>query len=917
MSALRHNRTAARLVAGLLGAAMLALSLFAAPVKAAPSDYGIESVGASLSSTQAGAHPDFTTTINLKTDPEGSPQFGNLPPYARTKDVIVKLPPGLVGNPNAVAECTTLQFSTALSPDPEDPTTAEGGCPQDSQVGVTQVRLYGLPVGSFTEPIFNMEPPSGDPDVVARLAFWAYIYPIFINVRVRSEGDYGLTAEVKAAPSAAELISATTTLWAVPADPSHDTLRLTPLEAGPNTKTESPPRPSGLVPEPFMVNPTSCGGPLGIDFATASYSFPDQLSTASAPLAAITGCGLLDFDPSLAVTPASRQAAAPTGLDATLNIPQDETVDGLATSQLRNSVVTLPRGMAIASGAAEGLQACSAAQVGLGVPDRAANCPEASKIGSAEFEVPQLSRPLKGAVYQRTPEPGNLFRIWLVADDLGVHVKIGGEVHPDPQTGQITSIFADTPQVPLEEFRLHFKGGPRAPLANPSACGTHFTHSEFTPWSGSLPVVGESPMAVDQGCATGGFAPRLSGGTASPAAGSFSPFITELTRADGEQNLAGLDVTLPPGVLAKLAGVALCEGAAAASGACPPASQIGTTTVVAGPGPAPLWIPQPGKEPTAVYLSGPYKSAPYSLVVKTPAQAGPFDLGTVVVRAAIHVDPESAQVTVRSDPLPQILEGVPVSYRTIHVAADRPGFALNPTSCKPKSLAATAFSDAGAVASLSQRFQAGGCAGLPFKPRLHMRLFGKTNRGAHPRFRAVLKARPGDANIGRAVVALPRSEFLDQSHIRTVCTRVQFAADNCPEGSVYGHARAISPLLDRPLEGPVYLRSSNNTLPDLVVALRGQVDIDLVGRVDSIRGGIRTSFEALPDAPVTKFTITMQGGRKGLLVNSRNLCRAPSFADVKLDGQNGKAADQRPRLNSACGKAKQRKGKGRRGRAAG
>jgi hypothetical protein len=899
----RHIHVRTTLAAVLFSAATLLASAPPA-AQAVVSDYGIESVGASLSTTQAGKHPDFTTTINLKTDPTAPPdEFGNQPTYANTKDIAVELPPGLVGNPNAVAQCTLLQFATTFG--------GGAGCPQDSQVGITRFRVFGDPI-TLTEPIFNLEPPSGDPNKVARLGFYALSLPILINVRVRSESDYGLTAELNAVPSGAKLLTATTTLWGVPADPSHDTQRLTSLEGWPESLSESPPRKSGLAPAPFMTNPTSCQGPLHVGFAADSYALPEDASTASAVLPEITGCGLVAFDPSLAVTPTSQKAAAPTGLDATLHIPQDETVNGLATSQLRDAVVTLPEGMTIASGAADGLQGCSAEQVGIGVPDQAANCPDASKIGSAEFDVPALSRTLHGAVYQRTPEPGNLFRIWLVADELGVHVKIGGEVRPDPVTGQITSIFAETPQVPLEEFRLHFKGGPRAVLANPSICGTYFTHSKLTPWSGSTPVIGESPMTIDQSCDTGAFAPKISGGSTNPVAGSFSSVVLDLTREDGEQNVARLDVTTPPGLLGKLAGIPLCPAAQAEIGACGASSQVGTTAVAAGPGPSPLWIPQPGKDPTAVFLSGPYEGAPYSFVVKTPAQAGPFDLGNVVVRAGIFVDPDTARVTVKSDPLPQILEGVPVFYRTIHVDLDRPDFTLNPTSCDPMSLRGTITSSQGAVADASDRFQVGGCANLGFKPHLATRLFGPTRRGAHPSLRATLITHPGEANIGRAAVTLPPAEFLDQGHIRTVCTRVQFAASECPEASIYGHARAVTPLLDQPLEGPIYLRSSSHELPDLVAALSGQVKFNLVGRIDSVkRGGIRTTFESVPDAPVSKFVLSMQGGAKGLLVNSTNICTRGGRLLARFDGQNGKIYDSKSPLKNSCGTAGRRAGHSR------
>jgi hypothetical protein len=877
---------------GLTGIAMLLLGLTSpASASAAFSDYGVASVDASLSSSEAGAHPDFNTVINIKTDP-GEPldAFGHEKPYAGTKSIEISLPPGLVGNPNAVAQCTTAQFATAFDE------SENAGCPMDSQVGVTVVKLYLFPT-QLTAPIYNMEAPGGEH--VARLAFYAATLPVFINVHLRSDDDYGLTATVDGIPANELLISADTTLWGVPASSSHDTLRLTAREGYPEAKQESPPRRSGLAPEPFLTNPTACGGDLEIGFVARSYPLPEQKSSAAASLPPIDDCGKLGFDPVLEVTPTSRRAAAPAGLEASLEIPQNETVGGRATSQLKDAIVKLPEGLSIASGAADGLAACSEQEVGYRTR-KPSNCPEASKIANVELDVPALSRVLKGAVYQRSPEPGRLFRIWLVTDELGVHVKLPGEIEANPVTGQLTSLFLDNPQVPFKELRLRFKGGSRGVVATPPSCGTYQTHYELTPWSGNAPIAANTPMTIDEACDTGGFSPKLSGGSTNPTAGSFSRFVLNLTRNDGEQNVAGLDVVMPPGLLAKLAGIPLCPAGLAMTGDCDPASRVGATMVAAGPGPLPLWIPQPGKDPTVIYLSGPYKGAPYSLVVKTPAQAGPFDLGVVVVRAAIHIDPATAQVTVKSDPLPQILEGVPISYRTIHVDVNRPDFTLNPTSCDPMSIGATAASDRGTHANLAQRFQVGNCAGLGFKPRLYTRLFGPTRRSAHPRLRAILVARPGDANIARAAVTLPRSQLLDQENIRTVCTRVQFAARACPEASIYGRARAISPLLDQPLEGPVYLRSSNNLLPDLVAALRGQVDVDLVGRIDSTRGGIRTTFDVVPDAPITKFVLTMQGGGKGLLVNSRNLCRKSSFSIVKLDGHNGKMADQRPRMNTGC-----------------
>lgn len=874
-----------------LGSAISGIALFALTpaANADYSDYAVASASASLSSTQAGAHTDLTTSFTIATDPaSAADSHGYKLPYARTKDLIVNLPPGLIGNPNSVKQCTAVEFATAFS---------GGGCPNASQVGVTKFSLYGFNQAVFTEPIYNMAPP-GEGDTVARLGVWAASLPTYINVGVRSNNDYGLTARLEGLPSTAALVAATTTIWGVPGASGHDTERQTPAEAFEGASA-SPARPPSGNPAPFLSNPTRCGSPQEITVSSDSYQLPGQFSTARTSFPLINGCDELEFHPNLTVTPNSHEAAAPSGLDAELSIPQNETVDGLETSQMRDAIVTLPKGMTVASGAADGLGACSKDQVGYKTLAPSA-CPEASKIGTAEIDVPALSRVLHGGIYQQTPEPGHLFRIWLVTDELGLHLKISGDIHLDPVTGQVTSLFLENPQAPLRDFKLHFKGGPRAPLATPNDCGTYQTDYELTPWSGTPAVLGRAPMTIDQGCDKGGFSPHLSAGAINPTAGAFSPFALSVTAQSGEQNVSGLDVSMPRGLLAKLAGVPVCAEPQASSGACSHASQVGTTTVASGVGSAPLWIPQPGKDPTAVYLSGPYKGAPYSLSVKVPAQAGPFDLGTVVTRAGIYVDPESTQVTVKSDPLPQILEGVPVTYRTIHVDVDRSGFTLNPTNCEAAAVGATVHSIQGAVAYPSSHFQVGSCASLPFKPKLSFTLRGSTKRSGHPALRAVLKAHPGDANIAKAIVGLPHSEFLAQEHIRTICTRVQFAVSACPPGSIYGHARAISPLLDQPLEGPVYLRSSSNPLPDLVADLNGSIHVVLVGRIDSFNGGIRSSFAQVPDAPVTKFVLSMQGGHKGLLVNSRNLCASTNHASVTFGAQSGKTVKQRPVLRDSC-----------------
>jgi hypothetical protein len=885
MSALRSARKMIRLL--MASAFFVAVVFTAAGAYGAGVNFGFESVGAEETTAVAGLHPDMTTSFVLNhQEIEGAPKSSG-----RVEEVSVALPPGLVGDPTAFPRCSTGDFN------------ALGNCPTASQVGIVKTHPSELP--EALEPLYNLQPPNRN--VIARFGFYAVIYPIYIDVSVRTGSDYGVTATVHDASGQAALISAATTLWGIPADPSHDEQRLTTLEAlFCNTACLAPEgrRPSGLTPpKPFLSNPTACEE-QEVGFTAMTYQLPGQVFTAQAPLPPTTKCANLSFQPSLQIEPASHQAGAPTGLSAILRIPQNDAVSLPATSAMRAAKVTLPEGMTIASGAADGLEACSNEQVALG-KEVDSTCPDASKLGTATFVSPPLPEAIHGAIYQRTPEPGHLFRIWLVTDEFGLHLKLPGEIKADPQTGQLTAEFKETPQLPVEEVDLEFKGGAGAPLKNPDACDAYSADYEFTPWSGNLPVTGKTqPIAINQGCGRGGFSPKLKAGAANPVAGSFSPLIVNLRREDGEENVGSMEVTLPKGELAKLKGVPLCPDAAAATGACPANSTIGSIAVSSGPGTRPLWIPQPGKAPTAIYLSGPYKGAPYSIVTVVPAQAGPFDLGTVVVRGGIYVNPNTAQATVAIDPLPQILKGVPVLYRTIHASIDRGKFALAPTNCEEMKVTSVVTSVHGAVTNPSDRFQVGECAALRFGPTLKLKLKGGTQRGDHPALTATLKTHRDEANINKVSVALPHSEFLAQEHIDTICTRAQFAVGNCPAGSVYGHAQAITSLLDKPLEGPVYLRSSNHPLPDLVVALHGQLDINLSGRIDSVNGGIRTTFSGVPDAPVTKFVLHMRGGKKSLLVNSTDICRSRHRAAVKMEGQNGKTHDPHPLLVSGCGRGK-------------
>jgi hypothetical protein len=869
----------------LLPLAVVVAMLCCAPlVSAAESaEYGLESVGASVSTPQAGGHPELQTTFTMKTDSVGFP-------FAGTRDLEFVLPPGLLANLSSFPQCTFLQFQTRE-------------CPIDSQIGIVSVTAYSL--GSFIEPLYYL---TRGPDTVARLGYDVQSYPNVVNIRVNSERDYEPVASVEGILSAYPPVEATTTIWGVPADPSHDAQRITPDEA---INGEPPPgggRPSSLPPTPLTVNPTRCGVPLAVSFTAVSYAQPSQPSSLSAPLGPISGCGQIGFAPSLAATPTTHEAASPSGLDVKVTLPQNEAVNGLATSHLRDVEVTFPRGVTIAPGAADGQLACSDEEAGY-KSRNPARCPDASKLGSAEIDVPLLERPLQGGLYLRTPLPDDLFRVWLIADDLGLHLALPGELHVDETTGQITSAFFEMPQAPVREAKIHVFGGSHGPLSTPSACGAFDTTWRMTPWSGTPPVSGVAPMTIDRGCETGGFSPKLSAGSVNPLAGKFSSFVTTVMRESREQNISGLKLTLPPGVSAKLAGVPLCKGTAAQSGDCAANSRIGRVTLATGPGPTPLWLPQPGRERIPIFLGGPYEGAPYSLVIRTPAQAGPFDLGTVVTRAAIQINPHTAQATVDTDPLPQILRGVPITYRTIHADLDRPHFVLNPTRCTEMSVDSKLTSIQGATATPSARFQAADCSRLPFKPKLSLSLRGRSTRGGTPAMRAVLEMRSGEANVASAQVTLPHSEFVDNAHLRNVCTRAQFAKASCPRNSVIGHAMAKTPLLEAPLRGPVYLMTGfGHTLPDLFVDLNGKIHVELNAKIDSGKGGgLRSTFKAVPDAPVSKFVLNLMGGKRGLLENSEDVCAHPERATAKFTGQNGKVSLARPTLHIHCHKRPRRR----------
>jgi hypothetical protein len=890
-----------------------------------------------LAAAEAGTHPDQLTVDLRFTSKSNQGEVGRLGNAGHPRDIRTDLPPGVVIDPGATPVlCTEVEFQS------------DTGCPQASQVGLVGVMTVASgsePRPVFT-PLYNMVPPVGE---AAELAFNAAGVGIFVHLggEVRSDGDYGLSGvatDVLARPLN-PILSAQAYLWGDPSSSTHDNVR-----GSCATEASFQTCPVEDQNAPFLTMPSACSGPLEISARANSWEDPDSfverktLSTDAAgnPIG-VNGCSGLEFEPKLTVQPQTNMAEAPSGVRASLHVPQNpELRDKFgnpqrATATLKDAKITFPDGVALNPAAAAGLDACTSAQIGLlgtgftpphriRFTDEPANCPDGAKIGKVTVKTPLLDHDLPGSLYVAAPYEnpfGTLLGAYIVVDDpkSGLVAKLAGKTEADPVTGRLTTTFAENPQLPFEDFTVELFGGTRAALRTPATCGTFTTTSEFSPWSGTPTVTWNDSFQVTKG-ANGGpcasneaqmpNAPDFDAGTAIPLAGSFSPFTGRLQRADGTQQLQGLNMSLPPGLTGKLAGIPVCSDAAIAAAetktgrqeltnpSCPADSQVGEVQVGAGAGSQPYYTS--GK----IYLTGPYKGGPLSAAVVVPAVAGPFDLGTVVVRAASYVDPRTAEISIKSDPAPRILQGIPLQVRDIRVNLNRPDFTLNPTSCDPMAISGEAISVLNGIVPLSERFQVGGCRGLDFKPKLILRLFGGTGRGAHPRLRAIYDPAPGQANAARVVVALPRSEFLDQAHIRTVCTRVQFAAEKCPQGAIYGRARVTTPLLDEPLEGPVYLRSSSNELPDMVMALKGPpsrpLKAELVGRIDSINGGIRTTIDVVPDVPVTKAVLEMQGGKKGLLINSRNLCKSKNHATVKLDGQNGKAHDFKPPVKNDCGK---------------
>ena len=883
-----------------LFALSIAALLAAAP--AASASQAILDFGVTTTSTQAGGHPDLGMYFEL--DAPGAPEAA--------KDVDVNTPPGVFGNPNAVVECSAEGFAFQT-------------CPSESQVGL--ITVYANSGGNpnkllGTAPIYSREP-LGDQTALFGFIVPTLGVPVSIPVSVRTTTDYGLRFTVTNITQLTPVASAKMVFWGFPAEPANDDERFPKGVTGcPGAATPTclgGPTPSGIFVRPLINNPSNCTGkPLDVSIAVTTYQDPvPSKGVDSYP--ATTGCSAMTFRPVLLATPTSKEGDSPAGLDLIMKAFQPL---GRSTtpSPIRHGSLTLPEGLSINPDAADGQTACPDALANFG-SEAPTQCPDSSKIGTFAVGVPALDGPLNGAIFIGEPQPGNQYRFFLVAEGHGINAKFIGTFRPDPITGQIHVTIENLPQAQFETFEVHLFASDRGLIATPPHCSIYPVVAHFIPWNDALPdQTSEQFFSIDSG--PGGkpcpsqvrpFSPRLIAGSTNSTAGAFSDFNLQLDRDDGDQYLKDLNFAMPPGFTGSLRGISYCPEAALAVAAnssgrseqatpsCPASSQVGTTNVSAGPGGHPFNVE--GR----IYLSGPLKGAPLSLAAITPALAGPYDYGTQVVRVAVNLDPETAQVRAVSDTVPHIIGGVPLRLRSIRVSLTRPNFLINPTSCDNFLIHTEGVGDQGSVTGFDSPFHAVNCFSLPFKPKMTVRQLGgrkATHRSTNPGLAIDLRTRPGDANLKSISVTLPKAFEIDQRHLGNICSEKELVQKECAGRTAIGTATTRTPLLDAPLSGPVYAVSGSGGLPRLAFILNGQVK--LVPRADSrtVKDKLRTTVNVIPDAAVGHFHMKVFGGKTGYLINTQDICvRRPSIA-VDFKGQNGKTRQERVKVKAACGKSK-------------
>ncbi len=864
--------------------------------------------------TQAGSHP-YALTVNFGLN---AGQQG--PTGGAVRDVSIALPPGIVGDPHAVPQCTRQTFVANFGGE---------NCPPDTQVGVDRAGIgafgeFGFGDFEIRSPVYNLVPPPGVP---AEFGFTFSGHNVLIDAGVRSGSDYGITGNVR--NTTGHPVFNSLILWGAPADESHRFDRCGVAAGLANDCGDSA---GGTVPKPLLTVSTSCQGPLTMHLTADSWNAEAPVVNESlglhdptgAPLG-FTGCNHLDFSSFLSVAPDTAFADTPAGLTVDLKVPQDglRQVGSLATSNIKNTTVTLPEGVAINPGQAAGLGACGPGEDGLTTDaekaegkenNGPANCPNASKVGTDEIETPLLSKSLKGGVYVMPSNPPHL-QLLVTAEGEGVFVKLVGNVSLNEKTGRLVTMFANTPELPFTDFKLSFSGGAQAALSTPVQCGTYNTTSDFTPWS--APAVEDlfptSSFTIAAG--TGGvacppsplpFSPSMIAGSTTDQAGGFTNFSLLLTRPDDQQRIAGLQFKTPEGLLGMIGKVPLCPGVQADAGTCSSSSQIGHTIVEAGPGPYPLVVPQPGQPPAPIYLTEGYKGAPYGLSIVVPLHVGPFVLQTQVVRAKIEVDPLTTRLTITTDPLPTIIDGIPADLRAIDAVIDRPGFMFNPTSCEPGSFSGTATSTEGATAGIGSHFQMGSCRSLAFKPNFKVSTSGKTSRqvGAsldakilYPRGALGANQASSQSNVKSVKVDLPKQLPSRLTTLQKACPASTFEANpaSCSAASKVGSVTAVTPVLPVELTGPAYFVSYGGAkFPELVLSLQGYgVTVYLHGETFISKKGITSStFRQIPDVPISSFELKLPQGPDSALAANGNLCESKLKMPTVFTGQNGAVIHQ-------------------------
>jgi hypothetical protein len=896
------------------GGAASASTQVTAPIDAEAVPFGLSLFDVAIAGeggeadTQAGSHPyELTASLAYNVSAREAPPSEAPLANAAPKDLEVAFPPGLIGNPNAVPQCSQQAFLEleALN------------CPLDSQVGTVKPFFYGS-FHSAVYPVFDVVPPAGEPAELGFSVAGIGHIPMFFHLR--ANGEYGLTASLNDIPESGPLQGAILTLWGVPADGNHDLEREGTFGQGHEQDGEScKPQveveggvekqqgcPSGITAKPFLTLPSRCQAsalPVGVQTDSWEHPGPPFQAALGEPIAAsaITGCEQLSFTPSLALAPETTQAGAPSGYTIEVHVPQNEDPTALATPDLHEALVSLPAGVVLSSSVANGLQACSEEQ--FAVKSLAtASCPPASQIGTVKILTPILSTPLEGQIFLGKPDcspctpgdaqEGRLIRLLAQAQGSGVTVKLEGSGAIDQQTGQLTASFQESPQLPFEQLKLALDGGANAPLANGSQCGVPLaSSSRLTPYSSETPAEPVSEPFQLTGCPSPRFDPAFLAGTTNNQAGAFSPLTVDVSRTDQEEDLQRVAVSLPPGLLGAIAKIQLCGEAQAQAGACGAQSEIGSVSVLAGPGAEPVSLDG------HVYLTGPYDGAPFGLSIVIPAAAGPFDLGTIDVRARIEVDPSTAALTVTSDPLPQSLDGIPLQLKALDLDIGREGFVFNPTNCQPLGITATLQSSDDALASVSSRFQAANCATLAFTPTLTGLAHAKTTKAGGAYLHMRLQSTAGQANIAAVKVDIPTQLPVRLTTLQHACLAAVVAANpaNCPAASVVGSVTVLTPILRQPLVGPVYLVSHGGSeTPDIEFVLQGEgVNIDVIGRTIVKHGVLSAAFASLPDVPISTLGLVLGAGPHSLLAANLptkangSLCGRSLAISTELTGQNG------------------------------